>query len=330
MGQRANLILVRNGSYQLYYNHWCANRLDEELFWGPEESLAFIESQNLTEEWLDDRWAEGGVLMDIDHQVLLWYGGENILYDIPLRRQLFTLMQTLWCDWELRWASAGIVDMAKYLNVPLEQVRSVEHTGELITTIEPEPKGGFIRTIASIVFENDDLRVFPLYQTFSDCLLDGPSFIQAINPSSGQQKLCMGEWSEDFPDQGFHLNLRHKTLDIWYADTDSDIIQHVTRYWSDWTVNDLGDRYEEQSKLTGEAIIFAPQSQTTLIERLRSMLLRSSSRSGANSVKLMVDHFEQEGKSVKVNPLAFIDHQQELDLTTREAKFEYAVTRILR
>ncbi|MNZ88399.1 hypothetical protein D3C78_1072900 [compost metagenome] len=138
----------------------------------------------------------------------------------------------------------------------------------------------------------------------------------------------MEEWSEDFPDQGFHLDLRHKTLDIWYADTDADIIQYVKRCWPGWTVNDLDDRYEEQSKLAAGAIIFTPQSQTGLIERLRSMLLRTTSSSGADSVKWIVDHFEQEGKTVKVNPLAFIDHQQELDLITREAKFEYAVSRI--
>ncbi|MNP64317.1 hypothetical protein D3C76_1598020 [compost metagenome] len=91
----------------------------------------------------------------------------------------------------------------------------------------------------------------------------------------------------------------------------------------------MGDRYEAQSELTGEAIVFTPQQDTKLIERLRSMLLRSSSSSGADSVKLIVDHFEKEGKTVEVNPLAWIDHDTVLDVTTREAKFEYAVSRII-
>jgi hypothetical protein len=44
MGQRANLLIIESGRGTLYYDHWCANRLDDELFWGPEEALHFIAS----------------------------------------------------------------------------------------------------------------------------------------------------------------------------------------------------------------------------------------------------------------------------------------------
>lgn len=325
MGQRANLILVRNGTYELYYSHWCANTLSSDLFWGPEETLSFIEGQQPTEEWLDDRWAEGGVIMDIDQKLLLWYGGEDIMYDIPLKRQLFALMQPLWIGWELRWAKAGIVDMAIYLNYPLEQVRSVEYTAELTSLIEPEPKGGFIRTIASIVFPNGDLRIFPLSETFDECLLAGPSFIESISPASGQQELRVAEWSEDFPDQGFHLDTRLRTLDIWYAGDESDIITHVGKCWPDWTVTDLADHYEVQSGLTGNAVIFSPPPKSELISQLRKMLLRNASSSPVESIKLFVDYNENAGRKVEVNPLAKIDHPQEIALAAREAKFEFAL-----
>ncbi|NGP59181.1 hypothetical protein FLT15_12690 [Paenibacillus thiaminolyticus] len=194
MGQRANLIVVRNGSYQMYYTHWCANTLPRDLFWGPEEALAFIESQQLTEEWLDDRWAEGGVIIDLDQNVLLWYGGEDIMYDVPLRRQLFALMQPFWSGWELRWAKAGIVGMANYLNYPLEHVRSVEYAADLPAIIEPDSKGGFIRIIASIVFPDGELRIFPLSGTFDEYALAGPSsLIQALHPALGQRELQVAE-----------------------------------------------------------------------------------------------------------------------------------------
>lgn len=324
MGQRANLIVVRNGSYQLYYSHWCANTLSRDLFWGPEETLSFIEGQQPAEGWLDDRWAEGGVIMDIDHKVLLWYGGEDIMYDVPLRRQLFTLMQPLWSGWELRWAKAGIVDMATYLNYPLENVRSVEYTADFTSVIEPEPTGGFIRMIASIVFPDGELRIFPLCGTFDEYVLAGPSsFIQALSPASGLQ---VAEWSEEFPDQGFHLDTRRRTLDIWYAGADSDIITHVRKCWPDWTVTDLADQYEVQSVLTENAVIFSPQPQSKLISQLQDMLLYSASSSPADSIKLIADYFEQEGKKVEVNPRALIDHPQEVALMTREEKWEFALS----
>ncbi|WP_019420741.1 WD40 repeat domain-containing protein [Paenibacillus sp. OSY-SE] len=330
MGQRANLILVRNGSYELYYSHWCANTLPRDLFWGPEETLSFIEGQQPAEGWLDDRWAEGGVIMDMDHQVLLWYGGEDIMYDIPLRRQLFALMQPLWSGWELRWAKAGIVDMAMYLHYPLEHVRSLEYTTELISLIEPEPKDGFIRIIASIVFPNGELRIFPLSGTFDEYLLAGPSsFIQAISPASGQPELRVAEWSEDFPDQGFHLDTRRRSLDIWYAGDDSDIITHVKKCWPDWTVTDLADQYEVQSVLTGNAVIFSPQSQSKLISQLQEMLLYSASSSPVDSIKLFADYHEKAGREVEVNPLALIDHPQGVAFNTREDKFKFALSQAM-
>ena len=88
MGQRANLVLVEDGKYQLFYSHWCANTLPRDLFWGPEHAVAFIRLQRAVDEsgWLDDVWAEGGALLDLDRKRCLLYGGEDILYDVPLRR----------------------------------------------------------------------------------------------------------------------------------------------------------------------------------------------------------------------------------------------------
>ena len=86
MGQRANLILVEKGKYQLFYSHWCANTLPRDLFWGPDHAQAFIRIQRPVGDsgWLDDVWAEGGAILDIDRKCLLLYGGEDILYDVPL------------------------------------------------------------------------------------------------------------------------------------------------------------------------------------------------------------------------------------------------------
>ena len=34
MGQRANLAIVDDGTYELFYSHWCANTLDYDVFLG--------------------------------------------------------------------------------------------------------------------------------------------------------------------------------------------------------------------------------------------------------------------------------------------------------
>ena len=57
MGQRANLIIVQDGQYDLFYTHWAANTLERDLFWSPEFATAFIQMHRKVDEscgWLDE------------------------------------------------------------------------------------------------------------------------------------------------------------------------------------------------------------------------------------------------------------------------------------
>ena len=65
MGHRANLILVDESDFSLYFCHWCALNIPGNLFWGPTHAQAFIQNQELEQwGWLDTNWAEGGVVFD--------------------------------------------------------------------------------------------------------------------------------------------------------------------------------------------------------------------------------------------------------------------------
>ena len=45
-----------------------------------------VQDQVGDDEWLDDIWAEGGAVLDRDRSALLFFGGEDVRYDVPLRR----------------------------------------------------------------------------------------------------------------------------------------------------------------------------------------------------------------------------------------------------
>ena len=93
MGQRAVLIIAENEKYEIYYDHWCANTLDSYLFWGPEEAVSFIRKHDPEKGyWLNDVWCEGAVLVDLDKKKLLFFGGEDIIYEIPLGRGYLELL----------------------------------------------------------------------------------------------------------------------------------------------------------------------------------------------------------------------------------------------
>ncbi|MHA3914196.1 hypothetical protein [Halovulum sp. GXIMD14793] len=125
VGQRCNLIIVKNGRCDIYYDHWAANRLDQELFWGPEIARAFIEQRDAQpDSLLDDRWSEGGCVLDFDTKHLLWYGGEDTLRDAAANLAHQDLMSSQWPGWQVEWAKDGIFDIAAKLNLPRRAVSS--------------------------------------------------------------------------------------------------------------------------------------------------------------------------------------------------------------
>ncbi|MCZ4149549.1 hypothetical protein BZG21_34615, partial [Escherichia coli] len=120
--------------------------MPENLFWGPEAALEFIKRQELTTAWLEPAWAEGGALMDLDRQVLLWYGGEDVNYEIPLRRHLIRMMKPLWPGWSIEWAPAGILDLAEYVGHPTDELTERTNKRGEPAALVPESAEGWVRT----------------------------------------------------------------------------------------------------------------------------------------------------------------------------------------
>jgi hypothetical protein len=74
MGSRLNIARIKDGKLvELTYKHWGADNILGQLARGelPERD----EEDDKTDGWLDDVWAEGGVLLDEDDALLLYFGG---------------------------------------------------------------------------------------------------------------------------------------------------------------------------------------------------------------------------------------------------------------
>jgi hypothetical protein len=62
VGHRAHYVLVRNGSWELYYSQWGASGLAFDLAPAPVSVTRFIEEQVRRDNWMDDCWCEGAAL----------------------------------------------------------------------------------------------------------------------------------------------------------------------------------------------------------------------------------------------------------------------------
>lgn len=330
MGHRANLLLVRNRSYDLYYSHWCAYTLPTELFWGPQHAVPFIEGQKRVDAsgWLDDLWAEGGAVVDFDQSKLLLYGGEELRDHVPLRRLFLKLMRQAWQGWEIEWAHHGIADLAACVGYPVEKVITAREARTSDADLAPLEDKSWLEGVASVSLSPEELLLFPLSDGIEVYLSAGPDLIHKINPLFGYKQLAVKDWSERFPTGGFHLDLTQKRLELWHADTiPINLYEQLRTTWAGWAVVDNQDQYETQLTRTRGRLQFHDPGEPQLLEELKLILLREP----PNPPQTLADIATKEaaaGKPIKINPRALQYHPYPLPKQLREEIINLAVARL--
>lgn len=131
MGSRANVVTIENGETKIYYFRWLAQEMDAFVILGEENFRKFLEEsceEGDGECLMDNAWAEGGLLLDFDNKVLIWFGGEDIEGDRPYLDSYMFLLQQAWSGWDTRWASMGNYDIGLYLGLSGEELRRIVGT----------------------------------------------------------------------------------------------------------------------------------------------------------------------------------------------------------
>jgi hypothetical protein len=313
MGHRANLILVQNNQHRLFYCHWCSNTLTSDLFWGPEYAVPFIERQRPIDEdgWLDEVWAEGGVVLDMDHSVLLFWGEEDISMDIPLRRLYLALLQEVWKGWTVDWAFDGVFDMVAYLELSDSLVSADRQPVQRILNFNPPPKLEWTSVVASIVFEDGTLRFFPVFGQLDWRLLAGPALVEAAQRGPGMEALALEAWTDKFPIRGFHIEAKQKLIAIWAAD-EPGITRRVRPQWPGWQVEWLRDSFEFQLAQSRGLLTFPIRPVEAQLALLEKILLGSSEWDGPANLLNITEQERKAGYDIQINPYALRQDSQEV------------------
>jgi hypothetical protein len=329
MGQRANLLILENRRYSLYYSHWCANTLTRDLFWGPRHALRFVRAQRALDDtdWLDDVWAEGGAVIDCDARLLLLFGGEDILHDVPLRRVYLELLQRVWNGWTIRWAHEGIAELADYVGYPRANVLAPERPDKKPAhAFAPPRERDWIDVVASFRLADRRLQLFPLAGDVEYYLRAGPDLDALRCAAVPTELLPLDEWmSNDFLKGGFHIDLQAETVDYWTASDMPGLPARIARHWPAWRVTWHRDEYEFQLAATDGRLRFPARSRERLRAQLREMLLQEHRGNPVDAVLLMTDEARREGKEVEVNPYALEDERVELDAAERRRIVNFAL-----
>ena len=333
MGSRANFIFVdeaASAGYELFYNHWAGNSLDCSLFWGPEHAAESIRSQkpvDPAEGWLDTDWAEGGALFDPAAKTFVLFGGEDIDYDLPLRRAYMKLLAIPWAGWTVRWAEEGLVTLAEYVGVARERVRGRyrEDTTKL-PSIAPHPERDYVETVLTLRTA-EGLQILPLCCGPTRYLASGPRLLKAVLAEGHRperETFDRREWlarkTASFPEGGLHLDPAAKTLDFWCGRAEADLLATTTAAWPGLRVTDHVSEYEAHERLAGPALRLCPPDERGLFEHLLKVLDREIKPVDVEGIAAAIA--EQTGKSVEVNPEATEDRRRNMEAARRREILE--------
>lgn len=131
MGSRANVVTMEKGETKIYFFRWLAQEMDAFVILGEENFRRFMDDSCNSEEGcelMDNAWAEGGLLLDFDNKVLIWFGGEDIEGDRPYLDAYMLLLRQAWPEWNVRWANAGNYDIGLYLGLSDGELREIVGT----------------------------------------------------------------------------------------------------------------------------------------------------------------------------------------------------------
>ena len=336
MGQRANLIILEKGIYTLYYDHWAANSLDSYLFWGPDRAVSYFRSHEKSGEdyWLDTVWCEGGAVIDLDKKVLLFFGGEDIYYDVLLRRMYLKLMVYMWPGYEIRWAYNGILDLADYVHYQGADLNDQDtaYTKDMAWVNRLDDHDA--KDLEGILSIKKDGKVtlhpFYGYDACEHLLLAGEGVLHEAEKRVGLAQFVFPNASPEEGTQfvaGIHIDSPSKTLFFWRGAPQSTIIDKLTGLWPGWAIIDLKDDFEEQEALTDGLLTFTLASEKQLLAQLRRIVCAPYSKGDA-FVDELTATISQAADVVEVNPLIHATNLFDLSSQSRQLLFSEAVARM--
>jgi len=276
MGHRANYVLRRGGCTQLFYSHWGALSLAQDIFWGPDETTRFIRSLRPADELLDDASCEGAAVVDWDARRLIWFEGDRLV-EGPIQRRLYArLLEQTWPEWKIDYAADGILAIARYLEIPaaeqhadtepvaeetaLEDVAE-ESDAELADDLEvglrpaPWPAGG----------ENGPAVAEPgvwlAVRRADGCVedyfgFDHPALDQVLLRGPPLLDLLPIESATTVPPEsavwgGAVIDAASQRLGYWELRAERDFARRVEQAWPGWRVERLAGGWDELLQRSG-------------------------------------------------------------------------------
>lgn len=236
MGNRANLVIVENGQWQLHYSNTAGCCMLDALAFGPEFALSYITLHRRCprDEWTSPMWAEGGALVDLDARRLLFFGDE-LMTTMPERRAMLAALAVTWSDYAVGWAYGGTDELAAYVGAERRW-----DTGRVGQPLQRARGRDGLCHVVSVVGEDGALRLWPLWWGYS-AGWQGPSMLKTL-PGKGVTRMRRLA----IPESGVHVDVPARSVGVWTTSEARGLFDAMDERWPGWWTDCWDDRFEEQ------------------------------------------------------------------------------------
>lgn len=332
MGHRANYVVVEGTGYTLYYSHWGAASIAQDLFWGPVHAMRFLRRQKRcrSDDWLNDIWAEGGALIDPGQRRLLLFGGEEIGVDLPIRRLFMELLQTVWSGWQVSWATDGLADIVDYLGFERSLVLSNEPAPQPLPG-PPERAEEFPpETVCSVRWPDGSFGLYPMAWDPESLLDHGPGLVGHLADMEAEPELVVAVNGSHAVLGGLHLDANNCALEMWGGEVAPDIHRRAAARWPGWSFTWHSDRYESQAEHANGQLCFAEPPRGIVIRRLSRLLLEEAAPAPLRTLAASAEQYNDDGEIAWANPWTLAHTPQDLARAERARILEQAATALER
>lgn len=288
MGHRANYALVEDGQQRLYFSRWGAIVVPSVLLGGPEATSVYIRALTPTDHLLNNTWAEGGIVLDIDQKHLLFWGGQYAIdCTTSVRRTFLAVLRTLWPGWTVEWAMGGIVDLARSVGWDVSQVIDTHFDENLASAVlhenEAHIDGRTLRTtqrlengltVLSVRRANSGVADYLLSTPQDRVLRIGPRLLDLISRKQGGPLP-----HENGPVDMDTLLIDETTHTLWLYNSlfsDPRFLEAYMRYWPEWHVRVHADGIVGHVQLSGRDPAPVKASEERAIAALLDELMSES------------------------------------------------------
>lgn len=273
MGNRANVIIVKDQQWQLYYSHWAGCRILDALIGGPDLALRYAQSLRrcAQDQWVGPLWADGGAVVDLDRRRVLFFGDE-LMVGMQERRAVMDVLAAVWSDYAICWAYGGTAELASYVGAELPV-----YAWDKRPTLRLSRDRNALCHLVSVVDATGELRMWPLWWDVSQAW-HGPALLDKL-PGPGVRNLILGK----IPEGGLHIDVPRSTVGVWHTADPLGIFQELPELWNGWLTQCWEDRFEEQAMRCHDALRLPPVNLAAGVDSVQAWIRDRVFQSAADS-----------------------------------------------